>query len=442
MKNLSKYYQFEKSLKLQTKFHELIPGGAHTYAKGDDQFPEFMPPYIVKGKGCRVWDVDGNEYIEYSNGIRSVTLGHAFEPVVQAAYKQMQNGANFVRPSTIELEYAEEFLDVLQGAEMVKFGKNGSDAVNGAVRLARAFTGRDKIGVCADHPFFSVDDWFIGTTPMSSGIPDITKSLTVKFNYNNTDSVEKMFADNPGQIACVILEPEKNTPPENHFLHKLRDICHKNGAIFILDEMITGFRAHIGGAQAKYNITPDLSTFGKAMANGFSISALAGKKELMELGGLKHDKEKVFLLSLTHGGETHAIAAARATLDFYKKNLVIEKLSLQGSKLKTGLTKVAEELQISDYFQIIGPDYCSVYTTLDVDKKHSEEFRTLFLQETIRRGLLMPSTVISYSHEDKDIEETIDIVHEALIVYKKALNEGIEKYLIGKSVQHVFRKYN
>jgi len=439
---MKKFYQFNKSLEFQKKVHQLIPGGAHTYAKGDDQFPEFMPPFIIKGKGCKVWDIDGNAYIEYAMGIRSVTLGHGFDPIVQAAYHQMQKGINFIRPSTIELEYAEEFLDVLEGAEMIKFGKNGSDAVNGAIRLARAFTGRDKVGVCADHPFFSVDDWFIGSTPMSAGIPKILKEFTVKFSYNNIESVEKMFADNPGQIACLILEPEKYIPPKDNFLHQLKDICHKNGAIFILDEMITGFRAHIGGAQKKYNVVPDLSTFGKAMANGFAISALAGKKKLMELGGLKHNKERVFLLSLTHGGETHAIAAARATLDFYKDNQVIEKLYEQGNKLKKGLMKVADDLKISDYFHVIGPDYGSVYTTLDNEKNHSEEFRTLFLQETIKRGLLMPSAIVSYSHEDADIKETIDKVYEALSVYKKALNEGINKYLIGKSVKPVFRKYN
>lgn len=439
---MKKFYQFNKSLELQKKVHQVIPGGAHTYAKGDDQFPEFMPPFIVKGKGCRVWDIDGNEYIEYAMGIRSVTLGHGFDPVVQAAYQQMQKGSNFIRPSTIELEYAEEFLDVLESAEMIKFGKNGSDAVNGAIRLARAFTGRDKIGVCADHPFFSVNDWFIGSTPMSAGIPNIIKEFTVKFNYNNIESAKKMFADNPGQIACLILEPEKYIQPKDNFLHQLKEVCHQNGAIFILDEMITGFRAHIGGGQKKYNIVPDLSTFGKAMANGFAISALAGKKKLMELGGLKHNKERVFLLSLTHGGETHAIAAARATLDFYKKNQVIEKLYEQGNKLKKGLTKAADDLKISDYFQVIGPDYGSVYTTLDNEKNHSEEFRTLFLQETIKRGLLMPSAIVSYSHEDTDIQETIDKVYDALSVYKKALNEGIGKYLIGKSVKPVFRKYN
>jgi len=442
METKDQIYHFEKSLKLQKKIHKLIPGGAHTYAKGDDQYPEFMPPIIAKGKGCRVWDLDGNSYIEYNMGIRSVTLGHAFEPIIKAAYKQMKNGINFVRPSKIEIEYAEEFLGVLEGAEMVKFGKNGSDAVNGAVRLARAYTGREKIAICADHPFFSVDDWFISTTPMSSGIPEYFNEITLTFNYNDLASVEKMFAQNPGQIACVILEPEKYTPPTDNFLQKLKDVCHKNGAVFVLDEMITGFRAHLGGAQSKYNVVPDLSTFGKAMANGFSISALAGRKELMELGGLHHEKEKVFLLSLTHGGETHALAAAKATLDFYKKYSVIEKLYERGSKIKKGLNKVSEELQLSDFFKVIGPDYCSVYTTLDNDKNPSQEFRTLFLQETLKRGLLMPSTMVSYSHKDADINETIEKIYDVLVVYKKALNEGINKYLVGRSVKPAIRKYN
>jgi len=442
MKETQRKYHFEKSLELQKKFHELIPGGAHTYAKGDDQFPEFMPPIIKRGKGCRVWDVDGNEYIEYAMGIRSVTLGHGFAPIVQAAYKQMQDGVNFIRPSLIELEYAEEFLDYIEAAEMVKFGKNGSDVVNGAIKLARAYTGREKIGICADHPFFSVSDWFIGSTPMTAGIPEVVKSFTVKFNYNDIGSVEKMFAENPGQVACVILEPVKYTEPTDNFLHKLKEVCHKNGAVFILDEMITGFRADNGGAQKKYGIAPDLSTFGKAIANGFAISALAGKRELMEVGGLKHDKERVFLLSLTHGGETHAIAAAQATLKFYKENQVIEKLYEQGRKLRVGLTKAAADLNIGDYFKVIGPDYCSVYNTLDENKDHSEEFRTLYLQETIKRGLLMPSTIVSYAHEDDDINETVEKVYDALIIYKKALDEGIDKYLIGKSVKPVFRKYS
>jgi glutamate-1-semialdehyde 2,1-aminomutase len=432
---------FSKSIELQKRFSEKIPGGAHTYAKGDDQFPEFMPLYIAKGKGSHVWDVDGNEFIEYGMGLRSVTLGHAFEPILTAVSKQIQLGSNFTRPAAIELECAEEFLGIINGADMVKFCKNGSDATNAAVRLARAYTGRDLVAVCADHPFFSVEDWFIGTTPMDAGIPQQIKDLTVKFSYNNLESARQLFSKHPGQIACVILEAEKYTPPENGFLQKLKELCHENGVVFILDEMITGYRWHLGGAQKKFNIVPDLSTFGKAMGNGFAISALAGKKELMELGGMNHAKERVFVLSTTHGAETHSLAAAIATIKFYKENNVIERMNEQGKKLENVLMKASKELNLEDYFSILGPPACSVYVTNGQDKKPSQLFRTLFLQETLKLGILMSSSVISYAHSDKDIEETGEKVFEALQVYKKALNEGIEKYLVGRAVKPTFRKY-
>ena len=434
--------EFKESLRLQKKFNALIPGGAHTYAKGDDQFPEFMPPYIVKGKGCRVWDADGNEFIEYGNGLRSVALGHAFEPVTDAVTAQIKLGANFGRPSTIELECAEEFLSIIDGADMVKFCKNGSDALDGAIKLARAYTGRDMVGMCASHPFFSVHDWFIGTTPMAGGIPDPIKKLTAKFYYNDLDSAQRLFDENPGKIACVILEAHKYDDPIDNFLHKLKDLCHRNGAVFLLDEMITGFRWHIGGAQKKFNIVPDLSSWGKAMGNGFAISALTGKREIMQLGGLEHNKERVFLLSTTHGAETHALAAAIATVRFYKKNQVIERLYEQGTKLEIGVMKASRDLNLQDNVAIVGPPCCSVYTTRDQNNQPSQPFRTLFMQETMKRGLIMPSSIISYSHSDADVKETVEKIHEALVVYKKALAEGVEKYLVGRSVQPVWRKFN
>jgi len=434
--------KFTESLRLQKTFNQLIPGGAHTYAKGDDQFPEGMAPYIVKGKGCRVWDVDGNEYIEYGSGLRSVVLGHAFDPVVNAAVEQMKLGTNFGRPSTIELECAEEFLSLLEGADMVKFCKNGSDAADGAVKLARAYTGRDTVGICASQPFLSVNDWFIGSTPMDSGIPDAVKKLTTSFYYNDLASAQKMFDEYPDQIACVVLEAQKIDPPADNFLHKLRDLCHQNGAIFILDEMITGFRWHIGGAQKKFDIVPDLSSWGKALGNGFAISALAGKREIMELGGLEHDKERVFLLSTTHGGETHALAAALAVIRFYKEHNVIERLYEQGTKLQDGVMKASRDLNLQDHVAILGPACCSVYTSRDEQGQPSQPFRTLFIQETMKRGLLMPSSIVSYSHSDADINETIEKIHEALVIYKKALNEGVDKYLEGRSIQPVWRKYN
>jgi len=434
--------EFKESNKLQKEFNDLIPGGAHTYAKGEDQFPEGMAPFIVRGKGCRVWDTDGNEFIEYGNGLRAVSLGHAFEPVLDAVTAQLKLGANFGRPATIELECAQEFLSLVDGADMVKFCKNGSDALDGAIKLARAYTGRDIVAMCASHPFFSVHDWFIGTTPMTGGIPEAIKKLTTKFYYNDLGSAEKMFAEHPGKIACVILEAHKYDDPVDDFLHKLKDLCHKNGAVFIFDEMITGFRWHIGGAQKKFNIIPDLSTWGKALGNGFAISALAGKREIMELGGLFHNKERVFLLSTTHGAETHAMAAAIATIRFYKQNNVIERLYEQGTKLEVGINNASRDLNLLDKVSVLGPPCCSVYTSRDENNQPSQPFRTLFLQETMKRGLIMPSTIISYSHSDADVAETVEKVHDALVIYRKAIDEGIGKYLEGRSVQPVFRKYN
>lgn len=434
--------KIDNSLKIQKRFREVIPGGCHTYAKGDDQYPQGLPIYIARGKGSHVWDIDGNEYVEYGMGLRSVTLGHAFGPVVEAAHRQMLLGNNFVRPARIELDCAEEFLSIIEGADMVKFCKDGSDATSGAVKLARAYTGRDMVAICGDQPFFAVDDWFIGSTPMSAGIPASTRELTVKFLFNDIESVKELFGRHPGKIACVILEAEKYDRPEKSFLHELKRIAHENGALFILDEMITGFRWHLGGAQKKYDIVPDLSAFGKALGNGFAISALAGKRDIMELGGLDHMKERVFLMSTTHGAENHALAAALATMKYYKENPVIETLYERGRKLAEGVNRASGELGLRDYVSIIGPDCCSVYTTRDQDQKPSQPFRTLFLQETMKRGLLMPSSIVSYSHSDKDIEHTVERISEALVVYKKALDEGIEKYLMGNPIKPVFRKYN
>jgi glutamate-1-semialdehyde 2,1-aminomutase len=433
---------FAQSKGLQDKFHALIPGGSHTYAKGNDQYPEGAAPYIIRGQGCHVWDVDGNEFIEYGMGLRSVTLGHAYEPVVEAAYKQMLLGSNFVRPATIELECAEEFCSLIAGAEMVKFGKNGSDATNAAVRLARAYTGRDVVAICADHPFFSVDDWFIGTTPMSAGVPKTIQNLTAQFHYNDLESVNLLFQQYPNDVACVIMEPEKDREPVNNFLHQVQTICRDHGAVFILDEMITGFRWHLGGAQGYHNLVPDLSTFGKAMGNGFSVSALVGKKELMCLGGLDHDKERVFLLSLTHGAETHCLAAALETMRTYQREPVIDILWSQGNRLATGINKSIDEHRLNGYFEVIGKPCNLVYATRNNDKRPSQPFRTLFLQETIKRGILAPSFIVSYSHTDSDIDQTIEVVHESLAVYRKALNEGVEKYLVGRSVKPIWRRFN
>jgi len=433
---------FSKSRALQPKAHRLIPGGAHTFAKGDDQYPEHAPAFISRGKGCHVWDFDGNEFIEFGMGLRAVTLGHAFEPVVEAAYKQMQLGANFNRPAKIEVDLAESMLEVIDGADMVKFAKNGSDVTTAAVKLARAYTGRDLVAICGDQPFFSTDDWFIGSTEMNAGIPQAVINMTLKFRYNDIESLRELFDRYPKQIACVLMEAEAVTPPIADYLMQVKKLCEARGAVLIFDEMITGFRWHLGGAQKYHAVIPHLSTFGKGMGNGFAIAALAGKREIMRLGGLDHDQKRVFLLSTTHGAETHALAATLETIRIYHEHSVVAFLWRQGEQLRGLVNQSIAENRLEGFFQLIGRPCNLVFETRDQDQNRSQAFRTLFMQELIRRGVLAPSFVVSFSHGDADIKRTAEAVSEAHIVYRKALDEGIDKYLEGRPVKPVNREFS
>jgi len=433
---------FSGSRAFQAKAHRLIPGGAHTYAKGDDQYPEQAPAFIVRGKGCRVWDVDGNEFIEYGMGLRAVTLGHAFEPVVEAAYRQMQLGINFTRPAKIEVDLAEAFLDVINGADMVKFAKNGSDATTAAVKLARAYTGRDLIAICCDHPFFSTDDWFIATTEMNAGIPYVVSEMTLKFHYNDLESLRELFDQYPGRIACVVMEAEAATPPIPGYLNQVKGLCEERGTVLVFDEMITGFRWHLGGAQKFHGVVPHLSAFGKAMGNGFAISALAGKREIMRLGGLDHDQPRVFLLSTTHGAETHALAASLETLRIYRERHVVDFLWKQGERLRALVNQSIAENRLEGFFELMGRPCNLVFATCDQEGNRSQAFRTLFMQEMIRRGVIAPSFVVSFSHTDADIDRTAEAVYGAHVVYRKTLDGGIDKYLEGRPVKPVNRRFN
>lgn len=431
--------EFEAGRRLAQRARALIPGGAHTYAKGDDQYPLLAPSFIVRGQGCHVWDMDGNEFIEYGMGLRAVTLGHAYPVVTRAAARQLECGANFNRPAPIEVECAERLLGLVRTAEMVKFCKDGSTAVDGAIRLARCHTGRDMVAVCGDHPFFSTSDWFIGSTGMPGGVPQWVRDQTVRFSYNDLRSVEELFARHRGKIACLVLEPARTIEPAPGFLQELRSVCHREGALLVFDEMVTGFRWHASGAQHVYDVQPDLSAFGKAMANGFALSAIAGRREYMQLGGWDHDRERVFLLSTTHGAETHAMAAAIATMDVYATEPVVEHLHRQGRRLREGVTEVVDDLGLRGNFACVGRDCCLLFATCDRDQQPSQPLRTLFMQELIRRGVLAPSFIVSYSHRDEDIDRTIEAVRGALAVYARALSDGIEAHLVGPSVKPAFR---
>jgi glutamate-1-semialdehyde 2,1-aminomutase len=431
----------EAASALARRAQEIIPGGSHTYAKGDDQYPERSPAFLARGQGCRVWDTDGNEFIEYGMGLRAVTLGHAFAPVVEAVTRQLAGGVNFSRPAPIELECAETLLRLVPGAEMAKFCKDGSLAVDGAVRLARAHTGRDMVAICGDHPFFSTNDWFIGTTDMAAGIPEPTRRQVVKFRYHDIPGLQAVFNEHPGKIACVVMEAARTEEPRPGYLAGVRALAHAHGALLVFDEMITGFRWHLRGAQHLYGVTPDLSTFGKAMANGFSVSALVGRRDVMTLGGSDHDRERVFLLSTTHGAETHQLAAAIATMRFYETHPVVETLHARGARLREGYSQAAARHGLAGYVDLVGRDCNLLFTTKDTERKPSQPFRTLFMQEMIRRGVIAPSLVVSYSHTEADIDRTIEAADQAFAVYAEALSDGVEKYLEGRPVKPVFRRY-
>jgi len=431
--------RYRKSYELAPRLKRAIPGGAHTYAKGDDQYPELGPAVIARGAGCHVWDVDGNEFIEYGMGLRAVTLGHAFPPVVEAVRASLSLGTNFTRPAIQELECAEAFLSMIEGADMVKFTKDGSTAQTAAVKLARKHTGRDTIAICAEHPFFSYDDWFIATTTMDGGIPAAARSETLRFPYNDLAAVRALFDAHPGKIAAVILEAMRADEPAPGFLSGLRDLCHERGALLVFDEMITGFRWNNGGAQKEYGVVPDLSTFGKALANGFPLSALCGKREFMRYGSRERPEDDVFLLSTTHGAETPSLVAAIATMQVYKSEPVIAHLHRQGEQLAAGVREVSRRHGTDKHVEVFGRGCNLLFGTKGPDGKPSQEYRMLFIQEIVRRGIIAPSFIVSYSHSDEDVAKTIEAVDGALAVYARALEDGnVSKHLVGPPSRHVF----
>jgi glutamate-1-semialdehyde aminotransferase len=440
LRNINNYYQ---SGKYRERIHDLIPGGAHTYSKGDDQFPQLSPAAIAYGRGGYVWDIDDNKFLDCSMGLTSVVLGHAYEPVISRVKEELNKGVNFQRPSYIEMEMAEKFLSLVPQHQMIKFAKNGSTVTTAAVKLARAFTGRKLVAFPYDHPFYSYDDWFIGKTECNLGVPEEISALSVTYKGDDLKSLQELFEKYPGQIACVISEPEKNWGIPEGYLEKAINLSHQFGAIYIVDEMITGFKTDFPGSIKKYNVSPDLATWGKGIANGFSFCALTGKKEVMELGGIRNKgAEKVFLISTTHGGETHAIAAAMATFEEFEQRNVIEHNQCLGDHLIQLCQQVLSVNNLTEYIDLVPCNWMPIFIFKNSGKEISTGYRTLALQEMIKRGVLFQGAFVPcFSHTREDVEYFADAFNETVLVYRQALDEGFEKYLTGKSVMPVFRKF-
>lgn len=440
---MDKITNFKKSREFSSEIHNFIPGGAHTYSKGDDQFPLNVPAAITHGKGAHVWDVDGNEYIDCSMGLTSVCIGHGYEPVAQAVADAAFQGTNFQRPALIELEAAKLFLDTVESGDMVKFAKNGSTVTTAAVKLARAFTGRNRVAICKEHNFFSFDDWFIVTTPCDRGIPEKTREMTALFSYNNFESVKSLLADNNHDIACLILEPVKFDPPVDDFLHNVAALCKERGVLLILDEMISGFKWSLKGAHNYFGVVPDMSTWGKGIANGFSACALSGRAEIMELGGIRNEGEdKLFLISTTHGAESTGLAAMNATIKAFVDNKMIESNWQRGAALKSSLEQVILKHELKNALKWIGYPCLLALVCRNAEGDVDDSFRTLMMQEMIARGVLFQGLFYTtWSHQQSELEHFIMAFDESCAIYKKAIDAGsTQNLLIGRPAKAVFRK--
>jgi glutamate-1-semialdehyde aminotransferase len=408
---------------------ELIPAQTQTLAKGTGQnIKGVAPKYLQRGKGSHVWDVDGNEFIDYTMGVGPISLGYAYDVVDEAIKEQLKDGITFSLTHPLEVEVAELINKVVPNAESIRYSRGGADVVSGAVRVARAFTGRNKVLCCGYHGWH---DWYIAVTDRNKGIPEAIQDLTYTFNYNDIQSVIDSIDED---TACVVLEPYVFEEPKDNFLQKLREVCTNNGTLLVFDEMWSGFRIAVGGAQEYFGIKADLACFSKAVANGMPLSVLTGRKEVMSV--LEKD---VFFFN-TFGGEALSLAAAKATIKEMIEKNVPAYLAKQGNKLKAGYNKIAEELRMN-YTKCSGFD-CRAIMTFDASAGNPLEMKSLVQQEMIKRGILWSGFHnMSFSHTDKDIEYTLKAYREALPILKKAVEENnVKGYLRGEPVEPVFRK--
>lgn len=424
--------RYKNSEKLLARALTKIPLGSQTFSKSKVQYPFGVSPFFIeRGRGSHVWDVDNNEYIDFINGLASITLGYCDADVDSAVRKQLESGVIFSLPHPLEIEVAEKIVQLVPCAEMVRFGKNGSDATSGAIRLARAFTGRDHVAVCGYHGW---QDWYIGTTQRNLGVPKITSSLTHTWTFNSLESLEKLFHEYPGKIAAVILEPMNIVEPSQDFLASVKRKAHEEGALIIFDETVTGFRYAIGGAQEYFGVTPDLATFGKGIANGYPFSAVAGRADIMKL------MEEIFF-SFTFGGETLSLAAALATMNKLEREPVIETLYSQGQKIIAGLNHLINQYGANDFINTAGNPTWSFIIFKDFGGYSQLEIKTLFLQEMFMRGILtIGSHNISFSHSNADIDKLLIAYSEVIPLLQKAILQGdLYSYLRCEPLESLFK---
>ncbi|MCI5156945.1 MAG: aminotransferase class III-fold pyridoxal phosphate-dependent enzyme [Candidatus Electrothrix sp. AUS1_2] len=424
--------RYNNSSVLLARALKTIPLASQTFSKSITQFPEGISPlFIERGQGSRVWDVDGNEYIDFISALGAVTLGYNDYDVTNAVQAQLKKGVTFSLPHPLEMEVAEALVDMIPCAEKVRFGKNGTDVTSAAIRIARACTGREHVAVCGYHGW---QDWYIGSTTRNLGVPESTIALTHSFRYNDIQSLEEIFHLHKDQVAAVIMEPMNVSPPKPDFLQSVATVTRKNGAVFILDEMITGCRLGKGGAQECFSVVPDLATFGKGLANGFPLSALVGKNEMMS-------RMKDIFFSGTFGGETLSLAAAKTVLKKIADGEVVGKLLSQGKKVMDGVQSLIMKHNVDHLFTITGHPSFSFLLPKGSGESSSFAVKTLWMQEIFKRGILcIGSHNMTCSHSDADIERLLEVYDEVFpVIYNAVADNSLLDKLEVKPLEPLFQ---
>jgi glutamate-1-semialdehyde aminotransferase len=423
----------DKSAKLLERARRIVPAYTQTLSKNPTQWIQGVAPvYVSHAKGAHVWDVDGNRYVDFPMALGPVMLGHADPAVNEAIERQLRDGIVFTLPHPIELEVAERLVQLVPGAERVRFGKTGSDVTTAAVRLARACTGRDKVLVCGYHGWH---DWYIGSTSRAIGVPGPVRALTGTFAFNDIASFEAALEDQRGETAAVILEPCAAHEPEPGFLDSVVSLSRAAGAVVIFDEIITGFRLAKGGAQEHYGVTADLAVFGKALGNGMPISAITGRGELM-------DRLEDVFFSGTHGGETLSLAAATAVLDRLDAHLY-EALYTKGERLREGIQRGVDQAGVGEWVEVTGAAPRIVVTVREPELDTTGDglpAKTLVQQELLSRGVLFNgSNFTCLAHSDDDLELAIDAYGEAFALLAEGLEGDLLSLLRGDPIKPAFR---
>lgn len=424
--------RYSKSVEHLLRAEQTIPLGSQTFSKSKTQYPVGISPlYAARAKGPEIWDIDGNRYIDLVSALASVTLGYGDKGVEKAVRKQLQSGVSISLPGILEAEVAELIVEMVPSAEMVRFGKNGTDATSAAVRLARAYTGRDHIIVCGYHGW---QDWFISSTTRNKGVPESVSALTHKFEYNNIESLSTILSEFEGKIAAVIMEPMNSAYPEPGFLESVQELTRNAGALLIFDETITGFRFAKGGAQELFGVTPDLSTFGKGMANGFPLSAVVGHRNVMM------EMEEIFF-SGTFGGELLSLAAAKSVLQRQKTGRICEQLSDIGEELASQTESAIAEKNLSEILTLTGHPSWKFLNWHPTEKYSIDELKTYFMQQAFQKGLLVLSTHnVTTSFTSTTLRRTVDIYSDVLTDLSRVVHEGsLRQELLVEPLKPLFR---